>query len=380
MLNGAETTYFVGAHYEVTDGVVTKYYYAGAQRIAMRKDGTLNYLLGDHLGSTSLSTDAAGNVVSEMKYKAWGEVRHASGTTPTKCQYTGQYSYASDFGLLFYNARWYDPSLGRFNQPDTIIPEQSQGVQAWDRYAYTNNNPVKYTDSTGHLIDPITAVLILLGSFFILNSTSDSYQPNLSAEELAPRRTSAVMGLASWLLAASIKFPIVEAAADTYDCATGGMCGLSLMVPGPGSLYTSSADDVVAVPNPHLTADSADDLTDIINRTDPLPDDALVCRGGTCQADRFAAGAENIEPDGTLTGVSVNSAPGASLDELTVTIPNNQVGVTTVGDIRLAGGNVKPWPLSDNPFHALLSGLLPSIAEKLFTPTIQNPNRVKGLK
>jgi hypothetical protein len=43
--------------------------------------------------------------------------------------------------------------LGRFAQPDTIIPEQSQGVQAWDRYAYVNNNPIRYTDPSGHMLD-----------------------------------------------------------------------------------------------------------------------------------------------------------------------------------------------------------------------------------
>src|SRR5262249_14627109 len=58
------------------------------------------------------------------------------------------------FGLYFYGARWYDDSLGRFNQPDTIIPEQSQGVQAWDRFAYSNNNPVFYTDPSGHSVKP----------------------------------------------------------------------------------------------------------------------------------------------------------------------------------------------------------------------------------
>jgi RHS repeat-associated protein len=85
-----------------------------------------------------------------MRYKPWGEVRHASGSGATKYQYTGQYSYASDFGLHFYNACWYDSSLSRFAQADTIIPEQSQGVQAWDRFAYVNNNPVRYNDPTGH--------------------------------------------------------------------------------------------------------------------------------------------------------------------------------------------------------------------------------------
>jgi hypothetical protein len=43
-----------------------------------------------------------------------------------------------------------DPSLGRFTQPDTIVPTSTQGTQAWDRYAFVNNNPVRYTDPTGH--------------------------------------------------------------------------------------------------------------------------------------------------------------------------------------------------------------------------------------
>ncbi len=48
---------------------------------------------------------------------------------------------------MYYNARWYDPALGRFAQADTIVPA---GVQGYDRYAYVNNNPVRYTDPSGH--------------------------------------------------------------------------------------------------------------------------------------------------------------------------------------------------------------------------------------
>jgi RHS repeat-associated protein len=145
------TTYFVGAHYEVTDGVVTKYYYAGAQRIAMRTNGTLKFLLGDHLGSTSLTTDSSGNVVSELRYTAWGEVRYASGTTPTKYTFTGQMSYTEQFGLMFFNARWLDVSLGRFAQADSITPG---GLQGYDRYVYVNNSPTMFTDPSGHKCMP----------------------------------------------------------------------------------------------------------------------------------------------------------------------------------------------------------------------------------
>jgi RHS repeat-associated protein len=148
---GTTTTYFAGAHYEVTDGVITKHYYAGAQRIAMRSNGIVFFTLGDHLGSTSLTTFANGNVVSELRYKAWGEVRYGSGNTPTKYTYTGLYSYTSDFGLMFYNARWYDPYITQFSQPDSIIPDP-YNPQSYDRYSYALNNPIRYTDPSGHRI------------------------------------------------------------------------------------------------------------------------------------------------------------------------------------------------------------------------------------
>jgi len=85
-----------------------------------------------------------------MRYTAWGEVRYTWGSTFTNYTYTGQYSNVPDFGLMYYNARWYDPGLGRFAQADSIIPLESQGVQAWDRYAGMNNNPVRYSDPSGH--------------------------------------------------------------------------------------------------------------------------------------------------------------------------------------------------------------------------------------
>jgi RHS repeat-associated protein len=77
------------------------------------------------------------------------------------------------FGLMFYNARWYDPALGRFAQADTIVPEQTQGVQAWDRYAYTNNSPVRYTDSTGHCIDGVSTILCVMAISAIVNVAID---------------------------------------------------------------------------------------------------------------------------------------------------------------------------------------------------------------
>jgi RHS repeat-associated protein len=85
---------------------------------------------------------------AEVRYMPWGTTRYTSGTTPTTFLFTGQ-RIETSFGLYYYGARWYDPATGRFIQADTVIPQQ-QGVQAWDRYAYVNNNPLNMVDPTGH--------------------------------------------------------------------------------------------------------------------------------------------------------------------------------------------------------------------------------------
>jgi RHS repeat-associated protein len=57
-------------------------------------------------------------------------------------------------GLIYYGARFYDPYLSRWASPDTDVPE-SQGVQAWNRYAYVNNNPIIHNDPSGHAMPVI---------------------------------------------------------------------------------------------------------------------------------------------------------------------------------------------------------------------------------
>jgi RHS repeat-associated protein len=88
---------------------------------------------------------------------------------PTKIAFTGQYT--DDTGLMFFNARYYNPLTGRFASADRIVPGAGN-PQALNRYAYTYNNPLRYTDSTGHCIDPVTgtacaAALFALGTLAV---------------------------------------------------------------------------------------------------------------------------------------------------------------------------------------------------------------------
>jgi RHS repeat-associated protein len=129
---------------------VVKYYEAGGTRVAVRKGGAVSYLFGDHLGSTSVTTSASGVRTGELWYKPWGESRGTPyGTTPTTYRYTGQREDAS-LGLYFYGARYYDSALGRFVQPDTLVPSPSD-PQSLNRYSYVGNNPLNLVDPTGHM-------------------------------------------------------------------------------------------------------------------------------------------------------------------------------------------------------------------------------------
>jgi len=135
-----------------------------------------------------------------MRYSAFGEVRYSSGTTASDYRYTGQLEQAQ-IGLDYYIARWYDPYLNQWIQPDTIIPGDRErnnliavryvgdtyysalivdyndnqfleqlndenrtrlhetsvllpsiptNPMAFDRYVYTFNSSVRYNDTDGH--------------------------------------------------------------------------------------------------------------------------------------------------------------------------------------------------------------------------------------
>jgi len=114
----------------------------------MRRGVRLFYLHGDQLGSSTLVTDAEGTVTAETRYLPFGQRRWQLGDTPTDLGFTGQREERA-FGLIDYNARYYNPRLGRFVSPDTIVPEQGD-PQAYNRYAYVSNNPMKFVDPSGH--------------------------------------------------------------------------------------------------------------------------------------------------------------------------------------------------------------------------------------
>ena len=145
--------YAGGLEDHVTDGVQVKHISAGGLRIATKVVGGINagvyYTHGDHLGSLNVLTNSSGTEVQRLTYLPFGETHSNQGSVDFHSRrYTGQ-ELDPETGLYFYNARYYNPTLGRFLSPDSIVPEPGN-PQSLNRFSYVENNPVNRIDPSGH--------------------------------------------------------------------------------------------------------------------------------------------------------------------------------------------------------------------------------------
>jgi RHS repeat-associated protein len=142
---------------DVPSGATKKNYRFGGRLVAVRDSASgLHYLDQDHLGTTSLQTSSSGAYEGHEFRGPFGQPWAAGGALATDFQYTDQRSFevAQDSApalgsLYFYGSRWYSPVLGRFLQPDTIVPGAGN-PQSMNRYNFVGNNPLRYRDPTGN--------------------------------------------------------------------------------------------------------------------------------------------------------------------------------------------------------------------------------------
>ena len=132
----------------MTDGSATEHIFAGNRRIASKTGSSVTYYHPDHLGGLNIATDGAGNKVQTVFYYPYGETRVNTGSVDLHYKFTGK-EIDRESGLYYYGARYYDPVIGRFISPDSVV--QSPGdPQMFNRYSYAANNPLANIDPTGH--------------------------------------------------------------------------------------------------------------------------------------------------------------------------------------------------------------------------------------
>lgn len=148
---GSDIVRYIDNIYELRNEQATKYIFAGNLRLAKIKGSDVQYYHKDHLGSSSVMSDENGTQIESIAYEAYGSQRKflcAAETEDLNYTFTDQ-EWDAETGLYNYDARLYDPVLGRFLTADSIVPNWHD-PQMLDRYAYVRNNPVKYVDPDGH--------------------------------------------------------------------------------------------------------------------------------------------------------------------------------------------------------------------------------------
>ncbi len=147
-IQGGSTTYYIGDHFEINDGVATKFIFAGNLRVANITGSDISYFHKDHLGSSLVITDNNGNAIETAEYTPFGCLRNHAGSTASNYKFTDQ-EFDPSSGLYNYNARLYDPNIGTFISPDPFV-QAPFDPQTLNRYTYVRNNPLIYIDPSGY--------------------------------------------------------------------------------------------------------------------------------------------------------------------------------------------------------------------------------------
>ena len=146
---GRRRTIYVGGLAIHTKAGWTDCIYADGTLIADHTAHAVRWYALDYQGSTRTITNRVGRSIAEASYTAYG----TSQAGPAQQRgYTGAQPVGTS-PLLDLQARDYDPATGRMLSPDTITTADTPiGL---NRYTYAGDNPIEYTDPSGH--DPIPA-------------------------------------------------------------------------------------------------------------------------------------------------------------------------------------------------------------------------------
>jgi len=153
---------WIGNNYEEKGGKTLFNVYADGELVCtFEPTSTLNggsvttnvgyYYHEDNLNSSCVLSSPGGTLQETNVYYPFGRIQLTAaqpGTFQVSRQFTGQVK-DDETGLYYYNARYFDPELGRFIQPDDRIPDLSN-PQSYNRYSYVANNPLRYADPSGH--------------------------------------------------------------------------------------------------------------------------------------------------------------------------------------------------------------------------------------
>ncbi|WP_322905764.1 RHS repeat-associated core domain-containing protein [Paenibacillus campi] len=135
-----------------TDGTTSQY--VRGDRVLMKKDLThskdYDYLYNGH-GDVVQIVGTDGTVLNSYQYDEWGNLTQQKEAITNEFKYAGEL-YDAETGLYYLKARYYDPKQGRFLNEDSD-EGQIDNPLSMNVYTYGHNNPLRYTDPSGHSVE-----------------------------------------------------------------------------------------------------------------------------------------------------------------------------------------------------------------------------------
>jgi RHS repeat-associated protein len=196
-----QTTVYVGNHYErnTTTGIVSATYWGAGLPLAVRRgppSGAYEvvYPHHDRLGSAIAATSST-QPDALTAYWPYGTQR-APALPGLDRLFTSQRA-EPNLGLYDYGARFYDPTAGRFLQPDPLVANLFN-PQDLNAYSYARNNPLLYTDPNGLFCVPcVVGVAMVVGGALVSPSIVNAPAPGdalVPSDPFAPLRGSLAWG------------------------------------------------------------------------------------------------------------------------------------------------------------------------------------------
>ncbi|MCL6458434.1 MAG: hypothetical protein K6T85_10565 [Gorillibacterium sp.] len=158
---GETTRYYYDGTNMIAEGTVSgsgttlKVRYVRGNGLAARVDaaGNKQYYVHNGHGDVVGLADGEGNLVNSYSYDIWGNPLTTNEQVEQPFRYSGEF-WDSSTGLQYLRARWYDPSIGRFIHEDTYEGDTKNPLSQ-NLYTYVKNNPLRFTDPTGHIEEEI---------------------------------------------------------------------------------------------------------------------------------------------------------------------------------------------------------------------------------
>ncbi len=134
-------------------GFTKEHIYAGQRRIAevhtiTGQAAKVTHSHPDPSGSPAMLSDASGLVSARENYRPYGD-KLISPNTNESAGFANK-AFDASTNLSYMSARYYNPTLGRFISPDPVHFVEGN-IHSFNRYAYANNNPMKFVDPDGRL-------------------------------------------------------------------------------------------------------------------------------------------------------------------------------------------------------------------------------------